>query len=691
MAYDESFEYRGANPYLKAILGDSRWTDGGRFGGDPLEIKVGFSSDGSAGSWQLWEIQAFMTQLEAIEAVINVDFVMAKESDADIVEYKEKAGEIEPLAYHNYPDAWGENEGHYNVEATSGYDGLPMWTTTGLAPGGEAGMTILHEIGHSLGLAHPHDEGADSSIWPGVSYRFNYGTEGSNHQLNTMMSYNPVGWIDSAGNPSDPISTNFGYILGPMAFDIAALQLMYGANTTHNSGDDTYKLPDANAPGTGWMSIWDTGGTDTIAYYGSRDATIDLNAATLQGPKGGGAPSYANGIHGGFTIANKVVIENARGGTGNDEITGNEADNLLEGLGGNDTIRGEGGTDTIFGGDGIDHIMGGDGKGYLYGGRGEDSLHGGSVRDEIHGNEDNDTLYGYAGDDELWGDEGADSYFAGDGNDYIRIDAADTWQGPTSSWLNGGDGYDRAIVDPSSGSVFLTLEDTLVEYVRGSGSGDTLDGSNVDYRLTLNGDGGSDRITGGNHSDVLIGEGGNDIFVASGGKDKIYGGTDDDTYDFSALITATDVNLNTGYATGSEVVVDRLNSIENVIGGSAGDTITGSQVANLLSGGEGSDTIRGEGGDDHIIGGNGDDVLWGGTGGDTFYFDGISGSDTIMDWDKSGDTLVIDGDWTFAAPENFQDISFELDGDNVIIGYQDTLIEVQNAAGYLTEDDMFLV
>jgi len=43
---------------------------------------------------------------------------------------------------------------------------------------------------------------------------------------------------------------NYGLIAGPMAFDIATVQYLYGANTGQNTGNNTYILPDANAAGT---------------------------------------------------------------------------------------------------------------------------------------------------------------------------------------------------------------------------------------------------------------------------------------------------------------------------------------------------------------------------------------------------------------------------------------------------------
>ena len=113
-----------------------------------------------------------------------------------------------------------------------------------------------------------------------------------------------------------------------------------------------YLLPETDVTGaisTNWSSIWDAGGSDTLEYDGSGNAILDLRAATLDDlPTGGGILSYAAFIHGGFTIANGVVIEKAVGGSGNDSITGNSAGNTFKGRGGDDTIEGGAGTDTAI-------------------------------------------------------------------------------------------------------------------------------------------------------------------------------------------------------------------------------------------------------------------------------------------------------------------------------------------------------
>ncbi len=113
-----------------------------------------------------------------------------------------------------------------------------------------------------------------------------------------------------------------------MAFDIAALQEMYGA-VPAETGNNTYR----SAP-----TIGDASGTPAgsigLSSNNWRDAVIDLRAATLDvKPGGGGWFSYAKGLNGGFSIANGVNIENARGGDGDDVIIGNSGRQCARGPG----------------------------------------------------------------------------------------------------------------------------------------------------------------------------------------------------------------------------------------------------------------------------------------------------------------------------------------------------------------------
>src|SRR3954454_21386773 len=141
---------------------------------------------------------------------------------------------------------------------------------------------------------------------------------------------------------------------------------------------------------------------------------------------------------------------------------------------------------------------------------------------------------------------------------------------------------------------------------------------------------------------------GRDMFNASLYPDVAYtivdsGGTD--TLDYSGFSNNQLINLNpeTFMNVGSNVgnvMIARGVTIENAIGGSGSDAITGNAVANTLTGNGGNDTINGAAGADTMIGGSGNDTLTGGSGDDIFR-DSIAGhnGDTISDL-AAGDTIV---------------------------------------------------
>jgi Ca2+-binding RTX toxin-like protein len=103
--------------------------------------------------------------------------------------------------------------------------------------------------------------------------------------------------------------------------------------------------------------------------------------------------------------------------------------------------------------------------------------------------------------------------------------------------------------------------------------------------------------------------------------------SDQDTIEIVAGDTA-DVTVGTQH--------DFLAGIENVWGGSAGDTITGNDVANRLSGFAGNDALAGGKANDTLDGGIGNDLLDGGLGADTMR--GGAGNDTYV-VDNAGDVV----------------------------------------------------
>jgi Ca2+-binding RTX toxin-like protein len=117
-------------------------------------------------------------------------------------------------------------------------------------------------------------------------------------------------------------------------------------------------------------------------------------------------------------------------------------------------------------------------------------------------------------------------------------------------------------------------------------------------------------VAGGSAADTLTGDTLSNAFRGGLGADIIDGAGGVDVVDFSEKTTAVLLTLNgASFATATVggVAEDSVRNVENVIGGSAGDTLTGDALANQLFG---------MGGDDMLNGGLGADVLDGGAGAD---------------------------------------------------------------------------
>lgn len=238
----------------------------------------------------------------------------------------------------------------------------------------------FHELGHALGLAHPHDferaDGIDTGIGSGFASIFIPGDNYLNSSFYSSTSYaDPIWGEDNPFTPEYDIGSVRLYALSQstfLPFDIAALQHLYGVNNTNALGDDLYTYKDRGSDSGGMRTIWDNGGNDTIQYTGILRSVINLNDATLQQEVGGGGfLSTSEWLNAGFLIANGVTIENAIGADQQDFITGNEVANTLTGNGGDDIIKGGDGNDTVFGGAGNDTLDGDGGDDRLTVGAGD--------------------------------------------------------------------------------------------------------------------------------------------------------------------------------------------------------------------------------------------------------------------------------------------------------------------------------
>ena len=247
--------------------------------------------------------------------------------------------------------------------------------------GSNAFHIVLHEIGHALGLKHPHDGGL-----AGYTTYQDAGLSNLDDGFLTLMSYDPTSSI-----------WQYGWASTPLPLDIIAAQTIYGANTTTHAGNTTHSLLDDGLLRT----VYDVSGTDTL------DASNIDKGITLRLAQGNSTTVDTLST---VYIAVNTVIENAIGTFFNDTIYGEKGDNTLQGWSGNDLIFGGLGDDLIFGQDGNDELQGG---------LGDDNLQGGDGADLMAGQDGNDRLFGQNGNDQLQGGAGLDIFKGGSGNDTL--------------------------------------------------------------------------------------------------------------------------------------------------------------------------------------------------------------------------------------------------------------------------------
>ena len=297
-------------------------------------------------------------------------------------------------------------------------------------PTGNAGIgsynffVFIHEVGHALGLKHPHDTGGNGTVLPAGQ---------DSHEF-SIMSYRSFPGQSVASVTNDVGS----YPHTLMMHDIAAIQKLYGANYSTNAGDTVYAFDPAKAKI--FETIWDGGGEDTYdgSAYG-RALSIDLNPGKWSVLKGSQLAKLGTDAAGDVFARGSVfnallykddprsLIENAIGGSKGDRLTGNQGANALTGNDGNDILDGLAAGDVLNGNKGNDMLVGGSGNDRLFGGNGKDDLNGGPGSDLLFGGNGDDTISGHAGHDVIRGNAGQDVMSGGSGNDrFIFASVADS-------------------------------------------------------------------------------------------------------------------------------------------------------------------------------------------------------------------------------------------------------------------------
>ncbi|HEY0026620.1 MAG TPA: M10 family metallopeptidase C-terminal domain-containing protein, partial [Allosphingosinicella sp.] len=504
-------------------------------------------------------------------------------------------GEADPVA----GDVWFNNSSHdYDAPKVGDY----------------AYYTFLHEIGHALGLNHPHD----GEYYGTVSLP----RDNLNYTVMSYRSYEGMG-IEAPYNNED-----YGFPQTYMMLDIAALQQMYGANYRANSEDTVYSWDPATgamrengsarvspAANKVFMTVWDGGGVDTYdlsLYTGT--VTIDLDPGAWTRTSPGQLVDLGDGHSAIGNIANawlykgdtRSLIENAVGGSAGDTMRGNVGSNRLSGGAGDDVLDGRAGGDTLVGGTGNDIYFVDDAADMVVeaDGEGVDHVNSSAARFTVGAFVETLTAIG-TGEQILTGNAQGNVITG-------NMVAANT--------LDGGGGADRLVGGSFNDSYGI---DDDGDQIADSGGIDTVLAS-VSYtlaadmeRLTLTGTAAVNG-TGNAHDNILKGNAAANVLDGGAGADVLEGGAGDDTY----LVDAADSVVEAAGGGTDRVIaafdyklganLENLTLIGNAVAGEGNalaNEIVGNAGANRLDGGAGADRMVGGGGDDSYLVDNSADVI----------------------------------------------------------------------------------
>ncbi|ESQ73919.1 M10 family metallopeptidase [Asticcacaulis sp. AC402] len=573
-----------------------------------------------------------------------------------------------------------------NFPGSDSWDG-DVWLGTSVSQpfyqtpeAGNWGMaTLLHEIGHALGLKHGHQDYTTTDLSAGGYVDGpgpRYGTRALATQQDSWAYSLMTARSDPGNNPGASPSFQADQFNQPQTYmqnDIAALQYLYGADFTTQSGNTIYTfdattgqmfidglaqlMPTQNAGiGKIFRTIWDGNGIDTYDFSNfttHQNINLDpgawstMNTAQLADlrPLTAAVTVTAPGNIANALLYNndaRSLIENAYGGAGRDTISGNDGANLLRGNDGDDRLYGYGGADLLSGESGHDYLDGWTGNDTLFGSDGNDTLWGYSGNDSLGGGNDNDTLNGESGDDYLFGGAGADSMVGGSGNDtYVIDDVGDITV--EVMWTGGNDW----IYSPFS----HTLEEEY-ENLSLLGTGH------------LNG-------TGNNHSNVIRGTDGNNRLDGGGGGDTLTGGLGNDTY----VIDSEWARVIELHFQGDDTVISSASysldgrAVETLILTGAGNLNgTGNSLNNFITGTSGNNRLDGRGGGDRMTGGLGDDTYYVDNAQDTVVEQHLQGNDTVYAsvsysfFGRAAEVLILTGNGNINGTGN--SLSNSLTGNN---------------------------
>ena len=306
------------------------------------------------------------------------------------------------------------------------------WTNDWLQYDGYGRTTLIHELGHSLGLSHPGDynfgdDGPDPDTDPDpITYLGDAFYAQDSTQYSIMSYFAPR---ETGAQPVNGALFLIGNPQTPLLHDILTIQAKYGADPATRAGNTNYfanstagnAVYDLAANPYPYLSVYDAGGIDTFDFStANRGVFLDLRPGAFSSAAAGAVTlAQANAILAEFNAATDAA-------QGDFPLYATQAEvdadaNLLASIGTSrvlsDTgISGIGATShrniSIAYNTVIENANGGSARDYLVGNH---------VANVLRGNGGNDVINGLGGDDFLWGGTGADEFrfFDNPGNDAI--------------------------------------------------------------------------------------------------------------------------------------------------------------------------------------------------------------------------------------------------------------------------------
>lgn len=316
---------------------------------------------------------AVTTAFDYLSTLINVKFKLANSAAEASIVFGENAQKTSGSAgYANPPNQSGTHQQYLFLANDAASNNSTL--NDGFATGTYGWQTLVHEIAHTMGLKHPFNGNAGGGGAPAP-----YLPSTTNNHRYSIMSYSSATDSKMLATTVTTVGNNFSISVGQtqvspstfMTYDIAALQYLYGANTTTASNDaklakiqtldftDNYK---------GMQTLWTPNGATLDVSATTRKNIIDLRGGAYSSINylGTGLAQFTNklntaGITNSKTVAAQAKNFNAQitaAYTGNNNVALAYGSKITEAKGGkaDDAFYVSTYTSTLLGGDGNDTV-----------------------------------------------------------------------------------------------------------------------------------------------------------------------------------------------------------------------------------------------------------------------------------------------------------------------------------------------